>query len=75
MNVIIYGTPTCSYCSAAKALCEEKGMGYTYVDLFEDADAMTTVVDLIGPFKTVPQIFVDTEYVGGFTEFQSFVNS
>lgn len=73
--ITIYGSPTCSYCSAAKQLCEENNMSYQYIDLFEEDDAIETVTAAIGPFKTVPQIFDGVDYIGGFTEFNAYVNS
>ena len=36
MKVTIYGKTRCSYCDAAKALCEQKGFDYEYLLL--DAD-------------------------------------
>ena len=72
--VTIYGTPTCGYCKSAKELCEESNLEYTYIDLFEEDHAMEHLTGLIGPFRTVPQIFVEGEYVGGFTEFKEFNN-
>lgn len=72
--VTIYGSPTCSYCSAAKQACEESNLSYTYIDLFEEDNAIEDLTATIGAFKTVPQIFVDGEYVGGFTEFREYLN-
>ena len=36
MKVTIYGKTRCSYCDAAKALCEQRGFDYEYLLL--DAD-------------------------------------
>ena len=71
--ITIYGSPTCGYCSAAKQLCDEENLSYTYIDLFEEDNAIEDLTGMIGAFKTVPQIFVDEEHVGGFTEFREYI--
>ena len=67
MNAIVWSKYNCPYCDQAKALLTQKGIqfeekkigdGYTKEDLLE---AVPTA-------RTVPQIFLGEEYVGGFTE-------
>lgn len=67
----IYGTPSCSACKQAVALCEQKGLEYEYFDLTNSAEIMKGMLDRIGSFKTVPQIIVDGEYVGGLEAFKA----
>lgn len=73
-DVVIYGTKNCSYCDMAKTVCTNNSIPFTYIDIEEDPNQMGSLMDLIGPFRTVPQIFVDDEYVGGFEEFKKVVN-
>lgn len=73
--ITIYGSPTCSYCSAAKQACEENNLSYTYIDLFEEDNAIEDLTAIIGPFKTVPQIFDGEDYIGGFDSFTIYLNS
>ena len=67
MKAVIWSKYQCPYCDQAKALMKQKGIvfeektvgeGYSREDLLE---AVPTA-------RTVPQIFLDEEYVGGFTE-------
>lgn len=67
MKAIIWSKYHCPYCDQAKALLAQKGYeieerkigdGYTKEELLE---AVPTA-------RTVPQIFLGEEYVGGFTE-------
>ena len=67
MKAIIWSKYHCPFCDQAKALLTQKGIefeekkigdGYTREDLLE---AVPTA-------RTVPQIFLDGELVGGFTE-------
>jgi len=67
MKAIVWSKYDCPYCDQAKALLKSKGIqfeekkigdGYTKEDLLE---AVPTA-------RSVPQIFLDGELVGGFTE-------
>ena len=73
-DAVIYGTDNCSYCQMAKTLCENHSIPYEYIDMTTDTKALNELIDEIGPFRTVPQIFVDGHYVGGFDEFKKVVN-
>lgn len=70
MKAIVWSKYHCPYCDQAKALLTHKGIefeekkigdGYTREDLLE---AVPTA-------RTVPQIFLDGELVGGFTELRA----
>jgi glutaredoxin 3 len=67
----IYGKPQCPFCDRAKALCEQKGYEYTYKQL----DVDFTREELFEQFptaRTFPQITAHGEYIGGFTELQTW---
>ena len=73
-KAIIWSKYQCSFCDQAKALMNQKGIlfeerkigdGYTKEDLLE---AVPTA-------RTVPQIFINDEYVGGFTELKEFLSN
>jgi len=66
-KAIVWSKNHCPFCDQAKALLTQKGIvfeektigeGYSREDLLEAVPAA----------RTVPQIFLDEEYVGGFTE-------
>ncbi len=67
MQALIWSKYNCPFCDQAKALLTQKGIafeerkigdGYTREDLLE---AVPTA-------RTVPQIFLDGNLIGGFTE-------
>jgi glutaredoxin 3 len=63
----IYGKPMCPYCDKAKALCETRGLDYTYKSLGTDY----TKEELLEKFpgaRTVPQITVRGVAIGGFDQ-------
>lgn len=61
-TVEIYTTPTCPYCLAAKALLRKKGVAFEETDVSSDRSAM---MDRAGGRRTVPQIFIGGQHVGG----------
>ncbi len=63
--VEIYTTPTCTYCQAAKRLLSRKGVGFTEVDVSQDAALRSAMSKRAGGRSTVPQIFIAGVHVGG----------
>jgi glutaredoxin 3 len=66
-HVAIYTTRWCGYCVRAKALLDAKGIPYEEIKLDDDPQFRQTLFDLTGGW-TVPQIVVDGEPIGGYTE-------
>jgi|TARA_R110001592_G_scaffold104722_2_gene294708 glutaredoxin 3 len=74
MKVEIYSKPQCPFCVQAKALAEREGYELTYKMLDEDFDRETLMETFPGA-RTFPQIIVDDEKIGGFTEFKALVDT
>lgn len=70
-GVLIYTTPQCPYCKAAKALLTEKGIAFIEVDVERDPEAANVMVARSGGRRTVPQIFIGSTHVGGSDELQA----
>lgn len=64
-KVEIYTTPTCPYCMAAKALLRKKGVAYEETDVSRDPDLRVAMTQRAGGRRSVPQIFIDGQSVGG----------
>ena len=73
MKVEIYSKPQCPFCVQAKALAEREGYELTYKMLDEDFDRETLMETFPGA-RTFPQIIVDGEKIGGYTEFKAIVD-
>jgi glutaredoxin 3 len=73
-KIKIYTTEHCPYCIAAKKLCESKGLEYQEIDLTHDFEGLAKIKEKTG-MQTVPQIFVNEEFIGGYTEFRQLNNS
>ena len=67
-RILVYSTPFCGYCAAAKRLLTAKGADYTEVDVMMDPDRRQEMLAKSGGLRTVPQIFIDGRHIGGFDE-------
>lgn len=67
MNAVIYTKTTCPFCVSAKQLLEMRGITYTEINI-EDTENRKMLMEVVPNAKTVPQIFIDNEYVGGFAQ-------
>jgi ribonucleoside-diphosphate reductase alpha chain len=66
MRTIVYGKNNCPFCAQAKDELELRGIPFDYVDIEEIGK---TAAEVTGrKVKTVPQIFIEGKYVGGFEE-------
>lgn len=66
-SIQIYSTQQCPYCVRAKALLQAKGLDYTETDVADDIEILQEMITRSGK-RTVPQIFIDGDPVGGFDE-------
>ena len=66
-EITVYTTRWCGYCVRAKALLDEKGLGYEEVNLDDDPRFRQRLFDLTGGW-TVPQIVIDGRPIGGYVE-------
>ena len=72
--VEIYSKPACPFCVKAKALAEQQGYDLTYKMLDEDF-TREELFETIPTARTFPQIIVDGEKIGGYTEFEALVEA
>ena len=64
-KIEIYTWNTCPFCKRAKALLDSKGVEYTEYDITGDEDARAKMKERTGGPKSVPQIFVNDNLIGG----------
>jgi glutaredoxin 3 len=69
-RIQIYTTSWCGFCSRAKLLLAERGLLYDEITLDDDPAFRRTVFDLTGG-RTVPQILIDGQPIGGYTELRN----
>jgi glutaredoxin 3 len=66
-RITVYSTDWCGYCERAKLLLRQRGLPFEEVRLDEQPAFRERLYDLTGGW-TVPQIVIDGEPIGGFTE-------
>ena len=64
-NVEIYTWQTCPYCIRAKMLLWWKGVKFTEYKIDGDAEARNAMAERANGGRTVPQIFINNQHVGG----------
>lgn len=64
-EIIIYTTPICPYCAQAKKLLDKKGVSYKEIDISQDAQLREEMMTKSGGRRTVPQIFINNQHIGG----------
>ncbi len=69
-TVTIYSTEWCPYCVAAKRFLTGKGVPWEEIDLTEDDAGRAALVERTGR-RTVPQIYVGDEHVGGYDDLRA----
>ncbi|TXJ08375.1 MAG: glutaredoxin 3 [Acinetobacter sp.] len=67
-NVVVYSTAVCPYCIRAKQLLERKGIAYKEINLSNEAPEVRTELMQRTNHRTVPQIFINEQFIGGFDQ-------
>ena len=64
-EIIIYTTPTCPFCNAAKEDLDRKGIKYTEIDVSKDAEGLEKMVRISGK-RLVPVMLNGENVTVGF---------
>lgn len=72
--ITIYGHTRCGWCVKAKRLAEQYNLKYVWkdTDISENLNELKTALPSV---KTVPQIWWDERYIGGYEMFSSEVEN
>ena len=73
-KVVIYTSPICNYCSAAKHLLSKKKVRYEEIDIGNDPKKREEMLTKSNGAKTVPQIFIGEKHVGGYVDLKALEN-
>jgi GrxC family glutaredoxin len=66
-KVVIYTTNYCPYCFRAKALLKSKHVEFEEIDVSDDLEQRAKM-ERRSFRKTVPQIFIDDQPIGGYDD-------
>ena len=67
-KVEMYTTGWCPYCARARTLLEKKGVTYAEISLDEEPGRRAEMIERAHGARSVPQIFIDGEHIGGCDE-------
>ncbi len=70
-KVELYTTTSCPFCVRAKALLRTKGVEFDEIDVTDDDDLREKMTELAGGRRTVPEIFINGQLVGGYEELRA----
>ena len=74
--ITIYGKTNCGFCTKAKDLVESRKLKYEYKDVGIGQDTLAELQAKVPmPVRSVPQIFVRDEYVGGYSDLIKYLES
>ena len=73
-KVTVYTTEPCSFCARVKGLLSSRGIEFKEVNLAKDPDGRMQLVRETG-MMSFPQVIVDGQVLGGFTEVQAAAES
>jgi glutaredoxin len=71
MKAIVWSKNQCPYCDQAKALLKMKGVEFEERNVQKDW-TKEQLLEAVPTARTVPQIFIDEQLVGGFTELKQY---
>ena len=73
MLVEIYSKDLCGYCDMAKNLMESRGIEYTEFRIGHEGVTREMLLERVPNARTVPQIIIDGEVIGGWTQFRTWI--
>ena len=71
MTAIVWSKDACPYCVQAKALLTQKGIQFEERNIMHGTWTKEQLLEAVPTARTLPQIFLNEEYVGGFTELRT----
>ena len=68
MEIDIYTSPLCGFCTVAKNLLIKKGLDFNEYDVLKDPSLKSIMIGRANGTKTVPQIFINHQHIGGWEQ-------
>lgn len=73
INAVIWSNANCSYCEQAKALLTQRGIQFEEKKI-GNGFSKEDLLEAVPTARTVPQIFINDQLVGGFTELKNYLS-
>ena len=72
MTAIVWSKYNCPYCDQAKALLKQRGIKYEERKI-GDGYSREELLEAVPNARTVPQIVINNQLIGGFTELRTYL--
>lgn len=74
MSTTIYSKNHCPYCDMAKKLLDEKSIPYEEINInhVDEPEQVLQAIRKITDAKTFPQIILNDQYIGGYTDLRDY---
>ena len=72
MKAIVWSKYHCPYCDMAKSLLEQKGIEFEERKI-GDGYTKEELLEAVPSARTVPQIFINDELIGGYNELTKYL--
>jgi glutaredoxin 3 len=72
-KAIVWSKYHCPFCDQAKALLRQRGIPFEEKKI-GDGYTKEELLEAVPTARTVPQIFLDDQLIGGFTELKAHLN-
>ena len=73
MKAVVWSKPACPHCESAKQMLRMKGIEYEEKNIAE-GHKIEDLLALVPNAKTMPQIWLDEEHIGGYSDLQKKLN-
>ena len=74
MKALIWSRDYCIYCEHAKMLLNEKGVQYEERKIGKEW-TKEQLLESVPNAKSVPQIYIDGQYIGGYKELRTYFDN
>ncbi len=73
MQAIVWSKNNCPWCVRAKQLLEIKNIPYEERNIETSTWTREQLLELVPTAKSLPQVFVDNQLIGGFDQLREFI--
>ena len=76
IEAVVWSQYNCAYCERAKKILTAKGIRYQerVIGMDEGNWSKEALLKAVPGARSVPQIFINDEHIGGFAELQKYLN-
>ena len=75
MKATVWSKNMCPYCDQAKALLKQRGIDYEERNITEGTWTKEQLLEAVPNARTLPQIFINDQLIGGFNELRQHLQN